>query len=207
MYNKEVESKLGILLEEYMSKDKIKNYHILRNTNRLGLDVILFIDDIIAFKIDNVYELSGVFSLKYSILDRISEIKDIYDLISKSITTTEFVINHKSLNIRVSGYQEDSTIVSLKISKITNEILALKTSCEIRRSPKLSIEPISDDSYINFDQDHRKNRTMVYSYLIVGGNHKLNSIENLNDRIDKCKKGLKKMLSEHLKSLNYYIEE
>lgn len=207
MYNKEVESKLSILLEKYKSKDKIKNYHVLRNVNQLGLGVILFIDDIIAFKIDNVYELSGVFSLKYSILDRISEIKDIYDLISKSITTTEFVINHKSLNIRVSGYQEDSTIVSLKISKITNEILALKTSCEIRRSPKLSIEPISDDTYINFDQDHRKDRTMVYSYLIAGGNYKVNNIENLNDRIDKCKKGLKKMLSEHLKSLNDYIEE
>lgn len=194
---------IGQMLDIYVNNEIIMNYEITNNKVE-GLDVEIFMKNGFSLKIIKVNH-SRLPLIKYTINNYIEVIEEV----SKTASTLMEVNNislRPSNHLMLHGYQYDGTILTFEVYLPSMILSYMRVSYEVSRNPNLHIDTYNDEIYNEVSMIPTKNNVKVYSYCKPVNELNVFNVSNLESKIDSYKKKLNKLIKDHIRNLETFLE-
>lgn len=194
---------IGQMLDVYVNNEIIMNYEITNNKVE-GRDVEIFMKNGSSLKIIKINH-SRLPLIKYTINNYIEVIEEI----SKTASTLMEVNNillRPSNHLMLHGYQYDGTILTFEVYLPSMILSYMRVSYEVSRNPNLHIDTYNDEIYDEVSMIPTKNNVKVYSYCKPVNELNVFNVSNLESKIDSYKKKLNKLIKDHIRNLETFLE-
>lgn len=194
---------IGQMLDIYVNNEIIMNYEVTNNKVE-GRDVEIFMKNGFSLKITKVNH-SRLPLIKYTINNYIEVIEEI----SKTASTLMEVNNislRPSNHLMLHGYQYDGTILTFEVYLPSMILSYMRVSYEVSRNPNLHIDTYNDEIYDEVSMIPTKNNVKVYSYCKPVNELNAFNATNLESKIDSYKKKLNKLIKDHIRNLETFLE-
>lgn len=194
---------IGQMLDVYVNNEIIMNYEITNNKVE-GRDVEIFMKNGFSLKIIKVNH-SRLPLIKYTINNYI----EVMEEISKTASTLMEVNNillRPSNHLMLHGYQYDGTILTFEVYLPSMILSYMRVSYEVSRNPNLHIDTYNDEIYDEVSMIPTKNNVKVYSYCKPVNELNVFNVSNLESKIDSYKKKLNKLIKDHIRNLETFLE-
>lgn len=194
---------IGQMLDVYVNNEIIMNYEITNNKVE-GRDVEIFMKNGFSLKIIKVNH-SRLPLIKYTINNYIEVMEEI-----SKISSTLMEVNNISLrpsnHLMLHGYQYDGTILTFEVYLPSMILSYMRVSYEVSRNPNLHIDTYNDEIYDEVSMIPTKNNVKVYSYCKPVNELNAFNATNLESKIDSYKKKLNKLIKDHIRNLETFLE-
>ena len=194
---------IGQMLDVYVNNEIIMNYEITNNKVE-GRDVEIFMKNGFSLKIIKVNH-SRLPLIKYTINNYIEVMEEI-----SKISSTLMEVNNISLrpsnHLMLHGYQYDGTILTFEVYLQSMILSYMRVSYEVSRNPNLHIDTYNDEIYDEVSMIPTKNNVKVYSYCKPVNELNAFNATNLESKIDSYKKKLNKLIKDHIRNLETFLE-
>lgn len=194
---------IGQMLDIYVNNGVILNYEITNNKVE-GRDIEIFMKNGFSLKIVKVNH-SRLPLVKYTINNYIGVMEEISKTASNLMEVNNISLS-PSNHLMLHGYQYDGTIVTFEVYLPSMILSYMRVSYEVSRNPNLHIDTYSDDIYNEVSMIPTKNNVKVYSYCKPVNELNAFNATNLESKIDSYKKKLSKLIKDHIRNLETFIE-
>lgn len=194
---------IGQMLDVYVNNGVILNYEITNNKVE-GRDVEIFMKNGFSLKIVKVNH-SRLPLIKYTINNYIGVMEEISKTASTLMEVNSISLS-PSNHLMLHGYQYDGTILTFEVYLPSMILSYMRVSYEVNRNPNLHIDTYNDDIYDEVSMIPTKNNIKVYSYCKPVNELNAFNAANLESKIDSYKKKLNKLIKDHIRNLETFIE-
>lgn len=194
---------IGQMLDIYVNNGVMLNYEITNNKVE-GRDVEIFMKNGFSLKIVKV-NYSRLPLIKYTINNYIEVIEEISKTASNLMEVNSISLS-PSNHLTLHGYQYDGTILTFEVYLPSMILSYMRVSYEVSRNPNLHIDTYSDDIYNEVSMIPTKNNVKVYSYCKPVNELNAFNATNLESKIDSYKKKLNKLIKDHIRNLETFLE-
>lgn len=194
---------IGQMLDVYVNNGDILNYEITNNKVE-GRDIEIFMKNGFSLKIVKVNH-SRLPLVKYTINNYIGVMEEISKTASTLMEVNSISLS-PSNHLMLHGYQYDGTIVTFEVYLPSMILSYMRVSYEVSRNPNLHIDTYNDEIYDEVSMTPTKNNVKVYSYCKPVNELNAFNSTNLESKIDFYKKKLNKLIKDHIRNLETFLE-
>lgn len=194
---------IGQMLDIYVNNGVILNYEITNNKVE-GRDIEIFMKNGFSLKIVKVNH-SRLPLVKYTINNYIGVMEEISKTASNLMEVNSISLS-PSNHLMLHGYQYDGTIVTFEVYLPSMILSYMRVSYEVSRNPNLHIDTYNDEIYDEVSMIPTKNNVKVYSYCKPVNELNAFNAANLESKIDSYKKKLNKLIKDHIRNLETFLE-
>lgn len=194
---------IGQMLDVYVNNGVILNYEITNNKIE-GRDIEIFMKNGFSLKMVKVNH-SRLPLVKYTINNYIGVMEEISKTASNLMEVNSISLS-PSNHLMLHGYQYDGTIVTFEVYLPSMILSYMRVSYEVSRNPNLHIDTYNDEIYDEVSMIPTKNNVKVYSYCKPVNELNAFNAANLESKIDSYKKKLNKLIKDHIRNLETFLE-
>lgn len=194
---------IGQMLDIYVNNGDILNYEVTNNKVE-GRDIEIFMKNGFSLKIVKVNH-SRLPLVKYTINNYIGVMEEISKTASNLMEVNSISLS-PSNHLMLHGYQYDGTIVTFEVYLPSMILSYMRVSYEVSRNPNLHIDTYNDEIYDEVSMIPTKNNVKVYSYCKPVNELNAFNAANLESKIDSYKKKLNKLIKDHIRNLETFLE-
>lgn len=194
---------IGQMLDVYVNNGVVLNYEITNNKIE-GRDIEIFMKNGFSLKMVKVNH-SRLPLVKYTINNYIGVMEEISKTASNLMEVNSISLS-PSNHLMLHGYQYDGTIVTFEVYLPSMILSYMRVSYEVSRNPNLHIDTYNDEIYDEVSMIPTKNNVKVYSYCKPVNELNAFNAANLESKIDSYKKKLNKLIKDHIRNLETFLE-
>ena len=194
---------IGQMLDIYVNNGDILNYEVTNNKIE-GRDIEIFMKNGFSLKIVKVNH-SRLPLVKYTINNYIGVMEEISKTASTLMEVNSISLS-PSNHLMLHGYQYDGTILTFEVYLPSMILSYMRVSYEVSRNPNLHIDTYNDKIYDEVSMNPTKNNVKVYSYCKPVNELNAFNATNLESKIDFYKKKLNKLIKDHIRNLETFLE-
>lgn len=194
---------IGQMLDVYVNNGVILNYEITNNKIE-GRDIEIFMKNGFSLKMVKVNH-SRLPLVKYTINNYIGVMEEISKTASNLMEVNSISLS-PSNHLMLHGYQYDGTIVTFEVYLPSMILSYMRVSYEVSRNPNLHMDTYNDEIYDEVSMIPTKNNVKVYSYCKPVNELNAFNAANLESKIDSYKKKLNKLIKDHIRNLETFLE-